>query len=200
MLIALGLATVPGAARADALAQLREFVADTRSARGEFTQRQVRANGQAGATSSGTFSFQRPGRFRWEVKKPFAQTIVADGQRLHIFDPDLNQVIVRRIGSAAAGTPAAILFGGEDLERNFDAKDAGRRDGLEWIEAVPKNRDAGFERIAIGFGNGLPAAMEIHDSFGQTTVLAFAGIERNPALGAEAFRFVAPKGADVIEQ
>lgn len=188
-------------ARATAVDQLRQFVSDTRSAKGEFTQRQVRGTGaQAGTTSTGTFSFSRPGRFRWEVQKPFAQTIVADGERLWMHDADLNQVTVRRIAESMGSSPAAILFGANDLERTFVLKAVGTRDGVEWLEAVPKSREAGFERIGIGFRDGLPEAMEIRDAFGQTSVLAFRGIERNPRLGAEAFRFVPPKGADVIEQ
>ena len=115
-------------------------------------------------------------------------------------DPDLNQVTVRRIADSLGSSPAAILFGADDLERSFTLKEAGARDGLEWLEAAPKSREAGFERIGIGFRDGLPEAMEIRDAFGQTSVLAFRGIERNPRLGADAFRFVPPKGADVIEQ
>lgn len=197
--LAASLGVLP-AAWAGATDQLREFVSGTRSARGEFTQRQIRSNGQAGPVSSGSFVFQRPGRFRWEVRKPFAQTVVADGERLWTLDEDLNQVTVRRIGEVPGGSPAAILFGAGDLERTFTLKDAGSRDGLEWLDATPKSRDAGFERIGIGFRDGMPETMEIRDTFGQTSVLAFRGLERNPRLAAEAFRFVAPKGADVIEQ
>ena len=185
---------------AGAIDQLHAFVSDTRAARGEFTQRQVRPGAQAGSGSAGTFAFQRPGRFRWEVQKPFAQTIVADGQRLWIFDADLNQVTVRRIADAPAGTPAAILFGAQDIERSFSLQEAGTRDGMDWLEALPKSRDAGFERITIGFRDGLPGAMEIRDAFGQTSLLAFGQIERNPRLEANAFRFNPPAGADVIEQ
>ena len=187
--------------QAAAVDQLRQFVSGTRSAKGEFTQRQLKGPGtQAGPVSTGSFSFSRPGRFRWEVQKPFAQTIVADGERLWMHDPDLNQVTVRRIADSLGSSPAAILFGADDLERTFTLSDAGTRDGIEWLEAVPKSREAGFERIGIGFRNGLPEAMEIRDAFGQTSVLAFRDIERNPRLGAEVFRFVPPKGADVIEQ
>lgn len=186
-------------AAAGAIDQLREFVGSTRAARGEFTQRQARGAGPGGP-SSGTFSFARPGKFRWEVQKPFAQTIVADGERLWMFDSDLNQVTVRRMSDSLGGSPAAILFGSDDLERSFALKESGSRDGLEWLEALPKSGEAGFERIAIGFRNGLPEAMEVRDAFGQTSSLVFRGIERNPRLAADAFRFVPPKGADVIEQ
>lgn len=195
----------PGA-HAGALDQLRDFVSTTKSARGEFSQRQIRAGAgpQAGATggaqTSGSFAFSRPGRFRWEVSRPFAQTVVADGERLWLHDPDLNQVTVRRLSDSLGSSPAAILFGTSDIERDFAMREAGTRDGLEWLDAQPRQPDSGFERISIGFRRGLPEAMEVRDAFGQTTILAFKGIERNPKLAPDAFRFTPPKGADVVEQ
>lgn len=199
-LVAFLIAALPLAASAAAIDQLRAFVSDTRAARGEFTQKQQRADGRAGETLSGRFAFQRPGRFRWDVARPYAQLMVADGERIWFHDPDLNQVSVRKLGDAIGGSPAAILFGSNDLERNFTLKEAGRREGLEWLDAVPRSREAGFERVSIGFREGLPEAMEIRDSFGQTTSVRFSGVERNPRLAADAFRFQPPKGADVVEQ
>lgn len=197
----LALAAFAGPARAaGALAQLQEFASGARSARGEFTQRTLRGAGQSGETASGVFAFQRPGKFRWEVRKPFEQLMLADGERLYFYDKDLNQVTVRRLADSLGASPAAILFGSNALERSFTLKEAGERDGLEWLDAAPKSRDAGFERIQIGFRGGLPEAMEVLDAFGRTTRFAFRAIERNARVDAESFRFVAPKGADVVEQ
>jgi outer membrane lipoprotein carrier protein len=183
-----------------ALSQLQRFVADTRSARGEFSQRTLRGAGQTAESASGTFAFSRPGRFRWEVRKPYEQLMVADGERLYFFDKDLNQVTERKLADSLGASPAAILFGANDLQRSFTLTEAGERDGLAWLDALPKSRDAGFERITIGFRDGLPEAMEVLDAFGRTTRFAFRAIERNPAIDPVAFRFVAPKGADVIRQ
>lgn len=185
---------------AGALAQLHEFVASTRSARGEFTQRTLRASGQVAETASGAFAFARPGKFRWEVKKPYEQLMLADGERLYFLDKDLNQVTVRKLADSLGASPAAILFGSNELERDFTVRETGERDGLEWLDAAPKNRDAGFERILIGFRAGLPEAMEVLDAFGRTTRFAFKAVERNARIDADAFRFVAPKGADVVQQ
>ena len=183
-----------------AQAQLRDFVTGTQSARGEFTQRSARANGTQAESGTGAFWFSRPGRFRWEVRTPYEQLMLADAQKLYFFDKDLNQVTVRKLGDALGASPAAILFGTDALERNFTLKEAGERDGLDWLDALPKSKDAGFDRILIGFRGGLPQAMEVRDAFGKVTLFAFRNLERNPKLDAELFRFVAPKGADVVQQ
>ena len=192
-------ARAQAAAAAPAQSQLREFLQSTRSARGSFTQRSQRAGGGF-ENVSGVFAFQRPGRFRWEVRKPYEQLMVGDGEKIHFHDKDLNQVTVRRMSDSLGASPAAILFGSNDLERNFTLKEDGSRDGLDWVDAQPKNRDAGFDRIVIGLRGGLPEAMEVRDAFGRTTLFGFSGFERNPRLDADAFRFVAPRGADIVEQ
>lgn len=195
------LAAGPARAQAGgALAQLQAFVSETRAARGVFLQRTLRQSGQPAESGSGTFAFSRPGRFRWEVRRPFEQLMVADGEKLYFYDRDLNQVTVRKLADSLGASPAAILFGSNELERSFVLKDTGARDGLEWLDAVPRSKDAGFERIQIGFRAGLPEAMEVRDAFGRTTVFAFSGIERNPRFDADTFRFVPPKGADLIQQ
>ena len=196
---ALAAAGLPLPARAAAIDQLRQFAQSTRSARGEFTQQQLRSNGRTGETSRGTFAFSRPGRFRWEVTAPFEQLIVTDGERLHFYDKDLRQVTVRRSTDAIGATPAALLFGSGDLDAAFTLKESGAADGLEWLEALPRAKDSGFERIRIGFRAGLPEAMEVRDAFGQTTRFGFSAIERNPTLDPAQFRFTAPKGVDVVQ-
>jgi outer membrane lipoprotein carrier protein len=195
----LSMAYAPSCAAASALEQLREFASSTRAARGEFTQVQALSSGRSGASSSGTFAFIRPGRFRWEVTRPIEQVIVTDGERVHFYDKDLRQVTVRKMNEAIGSTPAAILFGSNDLEANFIIKDAGSADGLDWLTAQPRSKESGFELIRIGFKAGLPEAMDVRDAFGQTTRFTFRAIERNPALDQGLFRFVAPKGVDVIQ-
>ena len=197
VLAALGLAAT-SAAQADAIEQLKAFHAKTES--GEVTFRQVViGKGEKGRReSTGTFSFQRPGKFRWVYEKPFEQLIVGDGENLWVFDRDLNQVIVRKLDLALGSTPAALLAGDSALEKNFDLVDGGRSDGLEVVEARPRSPDTGFERVKIAFANNLPRTMELRDTFGNVTMLTFGRFERNPALDPAQFRFVPPKGADVI--
>lgn len=181
------------------LDQLRAFLTQTTAARGEFVQSVVSRAGAKPTVSSGRFVFQRPGKFRWIYEKPYEQLIVADGSRLVLFDKDLNQVTIRKLGASLPSSPASILFGSNDFEKEFEVVDAGTRNGLEWVQAKPRAKDSTFERIDIGFRDGLPAAMQLADNFGQVTQLTFSDVERNPKLDAEAFRFTPPKGADVLE-
>jgi outer membrane lipoprotein carrier protein len=190
------------AVHAGALDQFKTFVATTKAAKGEFTQQQLKKsnNGKATPASSGSFVFARPGKFIWNYQKPYEQVLQADGEQLYIYDKDLNQVTVKKLGNALGSSPAAILFGSNELEKNFTLSEAGTRDGLEWLNAVPKARDTTFEQISIGMRNGAPEAMELKDSFGQTSLLKFTSFQRNPALGAQQFTFEMPKGAEVNQQ
>jgi outer membrane lipoprotein carrier protein len=157
-------------------------------------------HGKVAPVSTGTFVFARPGKFVWTYQKPYEQLLQADGDTLYIFDKDLNQVTTRKLGSALGSSPAAILFGSNDLEKNFTLSEAGTRDGLEWLDAKPKNKDTSFEQISIGLKNGVPEAMDLKDTFGQTSKLRFTNFQRNPALAANFFKFEVPKGADVSAQ
>ena len=189
-----------GAAHASALEQFKSFVASTKAARGEFTQQQIKksATGKAAPVSSGTFLFARPGKFIWTYVKPYEQLLQADGEQLYIYDKDLNQVTMRKLGNALGSSPAAILFGSNDLDKNFTLSEAGTRDGLEWLDATPKAKDSTFQQISIGLRNGTPEMMELHDAFGQTSVIAFKKFEKNPPLSAQQFKFAMPAGADVF--
>lgn len=190
-----------GVAHASALEQFKSFVASTKSAKGEFVQRQIKnidGGSKTSTPASGTFVFARPGKFVWMYQKPYEQLLQADGDQLFIYDKDLNQVTVKKLGDALGSSPAAILFGSNDLEKNFTLAEAGSKDGLEWLKATPKAKDTSFEQISIGLRNGQPEAMELKDSFGQVSTLTFSKFEKNPALTATYFKFVMPKGADVF--
>lgn len=199
---------LPALAHASALEQFKSFVATTKAAKGEFTQRQVKtddANANGGNIkisnpSTGTFQFARPGKFIWTYQKPYEQLLQADGEKLYIYDKDLNQVTIKKLGNALGSSPAAILFGSNDLEKNFTLKEAGSRDGMEWLHATPKAKDTTFDQIGIGLRNGVPAAMELRDSFGQVSLLSFTNFEKNPPMAADHFKFAVPKGADVFQQ
>ncbi len=197
-LLAAALLFAAGTVQADSLAQLKQFMDGTRSARGSFTQQVFSKSGRKPQQASGTFAFSRPGKFRWTYEKPYAQLLVGDGSKLWAWDQELNQVTTKKLGQALGSTPAAILAGDNALEKNFTLKDDGAADGLEWVEARPKADDSSFERIRMGFSGGQLKAMVLHDNFGQTTSLNFLQMERNPSLDGGLFRFVPPKGADVV--
>jgi len=187
-------------AHADSLQQLREFLTQTTGARGDFSQTASKGPGSRGSQpSAGHFEFARPGRFRWITTSPYQQTIVSDGTKLYVYDPDLNQVTVKHLQGAIPASPASILFGSNDFERDFEVQNDGSSDGVVWVLAVPRSQDSSFQRIRIGFRDGLPMAMELTDTFGQTTSLRFSGVQRNPKTDPAQFRFEPPKGADVLE-
>jgi len=190
---------VSAAAHADPVETLRAFVRDVKSGRAQFTQTVTSPDGAKKKTSSGSFEFSRPNRFRFAYVKPFEQTIVGDGEKVWIYDADLNQVSSRKLGQALGATPAALLAGGS-LERDFDLAKLPPSDGLEWAEARPKAKDGAFQSVRVGFKGADLAALEIVDSFGQKSLLRFSGFAANVPVNAEAFRFKVPAGADVIEQ
>lgn len=197
-LVLAALLVLPALARADALERFRTFLRETQSARTAFEQKVFDRDKRLVQASSGTFAFQRPGRFRWQIRVPYEQLIVGDGARVWIHDPDLNQVTVRTMGKALGSTPAALLAGDKDVERAFELSNVGDIAGLEWLEARPRDKDAGFERIRLGMGAGGVEAMELYDHFGQTTLLQFSRFLRNPTFEPSTFRFTPPKGADVL--
>jgi len=187
------------AAHADSVDTLREFVRDVKTGKAAFTQTVTSPDGAKKKSSSGTFEFARPNRFRFVYAKPFEQQIVADGQKVWIYDADLNQVSARKITQALGQTPAALLAGGS-MEKDFDLANQPSKDGLDWVLATPKTKDGPFQSVRVGFKAKDLAAIEITDSFGQRSLLQFSQMAPNVAIPAETFKFVVPKGADVIEQ
>ena len=186
------------AAAAASIERYKAFLDGTQSARAQFEQKVYDRSGKLVQQSHGSFVFQRPGRFRWVYEKPADQVIVGDGQRVWIYDRQLNQVTVRKLSAALGSTPAALLAGGTGVEAAFQLSDAGEQDGLEWLEARPREREAGFERVRMGFNAHGLEAMQLTDHFGQTTMLRFSKLERNPKVNPAEFRFQPPKGADVL--
>ena len=188
-----------GAARADAVDTLREFVRDVKTGQSAFTQTVTSADGARKKTSSGEFEFSRPNRFRFSYLKPFEQLIVGDGQKVWIFDADLNQASSRRIAQALGATPAALLAGAS-LEPDFILSAQPPQGGLDWALALPRAKDGAFQSMRVGFRGKALAAVEVVDSFGQRSRLDFEGFKANAPVAAERFRFVPPSGAYVIEQ
>lgn len=179
---------------------LKTFISDTRSAKSAFSQTVIDQNGKLRQKSEGTLAFSRPGKFRWVYQKPYEQLIVGDGAKLWIYDADLEQVTVKKLGDALGSSPAALLAGSNEIEKYFVLKDVGTQDGMDWLEAKPRDKESTFEFVRMGFAGGTLKTMELRDSFGQTTVLKFSKLEKNPSLNNSEFRFTPPKGADVISE
>ncbi|CAE6731460.1 outer membrane lipoprotein chaperone LolA [Candidatus Nitrotoga fabula] len=189
----------PVSAYAGATDRLKNFIASTNSAQANFTQEVRDQNGQRIQSASGTMLFVRPGKFRWVYQKPYEQLILGDGEKFWMYDKELNQVTVKKMDAALGSSPAALLSGNNEIERGFRLKDTGTKDGLEWLEATPRNQDTSFEKILMAFdAQSALVVMELQDSFGHTTLLRLSRLQRNPQLAAHLFKFVPPKGADVL--
>jgi outer membrane lipoprotein carrier protein len=186
-------------ASAGGLDDFLAFNASTKTATARFEQEVYDRAGKVVERASGTFAFSRPGKFRWTYEKPHMQVLVADGAKLWIHDPDLNQVTVKRIDNAISSTPAALLAGRDDITKLFTLRDAGAANGLNWVEASPKAQDTGFERVRLGLSGKSLAAMELYDQLGGHTMLRFTDLKANAAVAPDLFKFTPPKGADVME-
>ncbi len=194
------LSLLPGLASAAATDALKVFLTQTQTVKARFAQMVLDKNLKPLQQAQGVMQLSRPGKFRWDYQKPYEQVIVGDGSKLWIYDKDLNQVTVRKLDRALGASPAALLAGSNDLERDFKLSNLGMEKGLDWLEALPKSRESVFERVRMGFGKSGLEAMELRDQFGQTTVITFADVERNPRIAADVFRFTPPQGADVISE
>jgi len=184
---------------ADASDSLRAFVRDVKSGKSSFTQTVTSPDGAKQKVSSGSFSFARPNRFRFDYAKPYAQTIVSDGIKVWFHDPDLNQVTVRKMGDALGSTPVALLTG-TSIEKNFELKNQPDKDGLEWVQATPRETGGTIQYLKAGFKGKALVAVEIADSFGQRSLLKLNDLATEVALPATTFSFNIPAGADVSEQ
>ncbi len=189
---------LPLLALADGVSSLRNFYNHTDAMRAQFHQVVTDAQGRKEQEVEGTMQLQRPNKFRWDYKKPYEQQIISDGKKVFLYDVDLAQVTARDLSQALGSSPAAMLAGGENVEKNFMLKNAVRKDGLDWVLALPKNKDSGFERVLLAFDGDKLQKMELYDSFNHITAISFSEIERNPKLKGSTFLFTAPKGVDVV--
>ncbi len=201
------IAAAAQSAWADGLSSLEAFMKGAQAGRADFTQTVTSPpkDGQAARTktSSGTFEFQRPGRFRFAYSKPFAQTIVADGKTLWLYDADLNQVTQRAQSQALGTTPAALLASAPDLQalrKDFTLESAPDQDGLQWVLATPKTKDGQLKSVRVGLQGEQLAALDILDSFGQRSLIRFSNVQSSASLPASTFEFKPPQGADVVRQ
>lgn len=204
--VAWGLALLIGVAQADGLAALDVFLREVKSAQADFTQvvTAPKREGQAAArqkTSSGRFEFRRPNQFRFEYLKPFEQSIVADGKTLWIHDVDLNQVTSRAQQEVLGNTPAALITSGSsvaELARLFVLTSVASPNGVDWVQAQPRQRDGSLNQVRLAFQQGQLTTLEIEDGLGQRSVLTFQNWRSNTVIGSERFRFQPPAGAAVL--
>lgn len=186
-------------ASAGGLDQFKAFTAGLKGLDAHFEQRVYDDKGKERERSAGTVQLRAPRQFRWEVKSPAPQLILADGRQVWIYEPDLEQVTVRSQGAEEQDSPLAVLLDPGELQRQFTVSEAGQSRGLQWLLLIPKNRDeAPFERARLGLGDKGLVRMELDDALGQRTVIGFSPWKRNPVFAKDRFVFTPPPGVDVV--
>ncbi|MDR6840761.1 outer membrane lipoprotein chaperone LolA [Pseudoxanthomonas sacheonensis] len=198
-LLFLGTALLAGNAVAGARDELKSFASGLKGLDGQFSQQVYDAKGKLKETSSGRVALSAPRLFRWEYAKPYPQLIVADGKKVWVYDPDLQQVTVRDQGSEEQNSPLSALIDPAKLDQQFNVKESGNADGLQWLTLTPKSEgDASFQSARLGFGKGGLSRMEVLDAVGQSTKISFSGWKRNPAFAGTTFKYTPAKGVDVV--
>lgn len=201
LLPALLLAASPGLAADDpGLVRLQGFLERVNTMEARFRQEVLDSRGNVVETSTGTVRLQRPGRFRWDYQDPFQRVIVADGERIWLYEADLEQVTVRRLDEGIGDTPAALITGRTGVLERFEVQRSWQAGGLLWVALAPRSRDTDFAGVRLGFDGERLQNLELDDRLGQQTRVRFSGIRLNPPLPAETFRFTAPPGVDVIDE
>ncbi len=179
--------------------QLARFSSEVRTLDAKFTQLVLGEDGEQVAQSSGTVQLMRPGRFRWEYEEPDVQLILADGERLWIYDEELEQATVKSLEDALGAAPIALLIGERPLKEQFNIKETGERDGLDWVQLAPRVQDIEFNRIRLGLDDSGIRRMILHDQFGQTTVIRLDKVRTNVEIDPTRFEFEPSAGTDVID-
>jgi outer membrane lipoprotein carrier protein len=187
-------------ASATGLERMKDYFQNIQTAQADFHQLVTDKQGHKTQDVTGTMHLQKPNKFRWDYDKPFVQVIVGDGEKVWLYDPDLSQVTVRSFSKALGSSPAALLAGGKEMDRLFTIKNTSRKGELEWVMAVPKLGETGFERVFLGFKGENLIEMELHDSFGNRTAIVFTNIQKNPKIASDVFKFTPPADADVLTQ
>lgn len=188
------------AAPADGLAQLEAFLEGAGSLRAEFRQDVVDGNGDVVETASGRVVLKRPGRFRWDYLVPYQRVVVADGQRLWLYEADLEQVTVRPLTQGLGETPAALLTGERDILERFEHVSSWSGDELSWVRLKPRTADSDFDSVAIGFAGSKPVRFELQDRLGQLTRIHLSKVQVGTVVADAEFRFEPPAGVDVIRE
>ncbi|MDO9280770.1 MAG: outer membrane lipoprotein chaperone LolA [Methylotenera sp.] len=198
LLILLPMLLTMQSANADGMASVKIFYEQTQAMRATFHQVVTDRQGRKVQEVDGEMQLKRPNKFRWDYNQPFEQQIISDGKQVWLYDIDLAQVTVRALGKALGSSPAALLAGGNDIDKSFKLVNASAKGGLDWVSANPKDKESGFEKILLGFKDNKLQEMSLIDSFGHNTKIVFSQLEVNPVLDDKSFLFLPPKGVDIV--
>jgi outer membrane lipoprotein carrier protein len=200
LLLLLLLQISPAHAEQKPIAQLKTFLATTKTLTANFKQVLYDEVGKPKQTTYGVFNLSRPGKFRWDYQKPFIQEIVSNSGKVWFYDADLEQVTIKKLDKSMGSTPALLLTGDVAIEKEFTMEKQGSEEGMQWIKLLPKNAESNFKYVLLGLNEkGILEGMELSDNFGQLTRIYFSQVKINPPIKAEQFSFTIPKGVDVLE-
>ena len=183
---------------AGALERLQTFIDQLQTFQAGFVQTLYDADSNPLEESRGAVILKRPGKFRWDYRVPYVQSIIADGEKLWVYDVDLEQVTVKKLDQALGNAPIMLLSSNRPLETDFELRDLGEREGLEWVELQPKLHDTDFEKIFMGLSESGLEVMELRDQFGQATQIRFNDFKMNVPADDSLFEFTPPAGVDVV--
>jgi len=189
---------LPLVAQADGVSSLKKFYSETLAVKADFHQIVTDKQGQKIQEVYGEMQLKRPNKFRWDYHKPYEQQVISDGKQVWLYDTELAQVSVRELSKALGSSPAALLAGGDSLDKNFRLVNAFRKDGLDWVSTNPKDSDTGFNKISLAFKNDVLQQMDMIDSFGHQTKITFNNVVHNPVIEPKTFLFKPPQGVDVV--
>jgi len=181
-----------------ARSRLEAFSGGIHTISAHFEQSVIGAKGNRGEASTGTLALKAPRQFRWHTTAPFEQLIVADGNRVWIYDPDLEQVSVRGQGAEEAHSPLAVLTDLSRLDLEFTTSEVGEREGLRWLKLISKAKEPEFAFAELGFDTQSLMRMRFEDSLGNTTEIQFSDWQNDAKLPADTFTFTPPVGVDVV--
>jgi outer membrane lipoprotein carrier protein len=179
--------------------RLRNFLANVQGMEARFRQQVIDSRQQVLEDASGSVVMQRPGRFRWNYQAPFERVIVADGEKVWLYEADLEQVTIRRLTSGIGDTPAALLTGKVSVLERFTVEKSWTEEGLALVRLIPRSADADFAGVTLGFDGAELRRLVLDDRLGQQTRIDLTEVRTNPRLSPEVFRFEIPAGADVID-
>ncbi len=183
------------------LERLEAFYTEIRTVHASFEQRIVGTDGAVQERSRGEVWIHRPDRFRWSYTEPYPQEIVANGQTLKFYDPEMEQITIRPFGRPGGHTPSMVLAGDGDLRRYFELIDQGQTDGIAWVELRPKEpREVGFRKARVGLASDPVRVVrfDFQDRFGHWSRIHLHDIRINPPIESQRFQFTPPAGTEVL--
>ncbi len=177
---------------------LEKFLSKTQTLEANFQQTLRTHKGEVLQQTEGKFYLNRPGKFRWNYKTPYEQIIVSDGERIWIYDVDLEQVTVQTQSAGLPSSPMALLQDSAKLYQSFNVSPLDEHDGVYRLKLESKTSESDFTEIVVGVDAKGLRFMQLHDQFEQVTDIVFTEIITNTKLAKEIFEFIPPEGVDVF--